>query len=575
MALIKCTNCGHMISDKAVRCPKCGNEIISQRANNDIKNIQVPKKTKKVIEVDEERLKKDNWGKTSIAVAIFLILIVVFVASQYGFGGFGIYGIVVLAIVSILLVCKGIVAINYLKTGNAKMLLYYLKTKGMTYLLFLLGITGVVGLGVDVYQSVEHDKLVEARNCEKYSFFKADAPLFVKWSYCKWDENDKLCAYSVVASYGAEKYKWDEDVNEVAFSAHLCSNNSHETQSLLRLSIVHNEDNEKRDLPLDAILLGFNKAHTEHFSIHHEYDDEIPVNIRIDDESTLKFKCHYTTNYDDWYALLIYGKQYETLLAKLKTGKACTITIDDVDKVYTFDIKDLNWGNKMDNEVKESIEEVNPNLNNVVPTVSELKSNPNDEIKENIQLIPAYDFPSTDENFKVEQQQKEGYWLLKIYEKGVLIQECESNISCDNIRFVDINFDGYTDIYLIGNKRSSILLWEALNNRFVSKDNEFYDMGISLQNPFLDVENKCVYEYNELHNEYYYTKYVFSENNFKEIGKLRYIPDLKEYNEHFSYLNVSEVFSYILIEEDRSETLNTNLKTELPPQWQNVLDKIR
>ena len=343
MALIKCANCGHMISDRAIRCPKCGTEIISQRTNNDIKNIQVPKKTKKVIEVDEEKLKKDNWGKTSIALAVFLILIVAFVVSQYGFGGFGIYGTVVLAIVSILLVCKGIAAINYLKTGNAKMLLYYLKTKGMTYLLFLLGITGVVGLGVDVYQGVEYDKLVEAENCVKYSFFKADAPLFVKWSYCKWDKNDKLCAYSVVASYGTEKYKWDEDVNEVAFSAHLCSNNSHETQSLLRLSIVHNEDSRKRDLPFDVILLGFNKAHTEHFSIYHEYDDEIPVNIRIDDESTLKFKCHYTTNYDDWYSLLIYGKQYETLLAKLKTGKACTITIDDVDKVYKFDIEDLKW----------------------------------------------------------------------------------------------------------------------------------------------------------------------------------------------------------------------------------------
>lgn len=367
MALIKCSHCGGMISDRAIRCPKCGNEVISQ-TNNDIKNIQSPKKTKKVIEIDEEKLKKDNWGKTSIALAVFLILIVVFVASQYGYGGLGIYGITALAIASILLVCKGIAAINYLKTGNAKMLLYYLKTKGMTYLLFLLGITGVVGLGVDVYQSVEHDKLVEARNCEKYSFFKADAPLFVKWSYCKWDGNDKLCAYSVVASYGAEKYKWDEDVNEVAFSAHLCSNNSHETQSLLRLSIVHNG---KRDLPFDVILIGFNKAHTEHFSIYHEYDDEIPVNIRIDDESTLKFKCHYTTNYDDWYSLLIYGKQCETLLAKLKTGKACTITIDDVDKVYKFDIEDLNWGDekKDENRIVEAKKQIS-----MVPKATNSKS---------------------------------------------------------------------------------------------------------------------------------------------------------------------------------------------------------
>lgn len=31
MALIKCNSCGHMISDKATRCPKCGNVVIKER----------------------------------------------------------------------------------------------------------------------------------------------------------------------------------------------------------------------------------------------------------------------------------------------------------------------------------------------------------------------------------------------------------------------------------------------------------------------------------------------------------------------------------------------------------------
>lgn len=351
MALIKCANCGHMISDRAVRCPKCGNEVISQM-NNDIKNIQTPKKIKKVIEIDEGKLKKDNWAKTSIVLAVSLILIVVFVASQYGFGGFGIYGIVVLAIVSILLVCKGIAAINYQRTGNAKMVLYYLKQKGMTYLLFLLSITGIIACGIDTYQYIEYDKLVGASQSEPYSLFKKDAPNFVEWSYCKWNEDDKILAYLVTTPFGKEEKGWSDDVNEIAISAHLCNYNAAETQSPFRLSIVHNMRNERRGLSPDAILLGFTNAHQELFSFNYDYDEKVPVNIKFDDDTTFEFQCHYTSNRDEWYALLIYGKQYEKLLEKLKSGKYCSIQIGDVDKIYKFNIEGLNWGAEKKDENK-------------------------------------------------------------------------------------------------------------------------------------------------------------------------------------------------------------------------------
>ena len=33
MALIKCLNCGHMISDKAIKCPKCGCPVIKDYIN--------------------------------------------------------------------------------------------------------------------------------------------------------------------------------------------------------------------------------------------------------------------------------------------------------------------------------------------------------------------------------------------------------------------------------------------------------------------------------------------------------------------------------------------------------------
>ena len=54
MALIKCTNCGHMISDKAVKCPKCGTPI--QMIKEAAKPIE---KEEKVI-AEVESLKDDN-----------------------------------------------------------------------------------------------------------------------------------------------------------------------------------------------------------------------------------------------------------------------------------------------------------------------------------------------------------------------------------------------------------------------------------------------------------------------------------------------------------------------------------
>ena len=34
MALIECSECGHMVSDKAIVCPECGNPIKSKNTFN-------------------------------------------------------------------------------------------------------------------------------------------------------------------------------------------------------------------------------------------------------------------------------------------------------------------------------------------------------------------------------------------------------------------------------------------------------------------------------------------------------------------------------------------------------------
>lgn len=57
MALIKCINCGHMISDKAVKCPKCGTPI------------QMIKEAAKPIEKEEKVIAEVETPKAEIAKA--------------------------------------------------------------------------------------------------------------------------------------------------------------------------------------------------------------------------------------------------------------------------------------------------------------------------------------------------------------------------------------------------------------------------------------------------------------------------------------------------------------------------
>lgn len=156
MALIKCSHCGGLISDKAVKCPKCGNEVIPQvqSTNRNTGIPQPPKKPKKVIQIDEEKLKKNNWGKTSIVIAVCLMGIAVFIDQQYGdFGGFSAYGGIAIIITFILLIWKSISAITYLKAGRAKITLYNLRKKWVTCLIWFLSITGIIALGIGAYQS--------------------------------------------------------------------------------------------------------------------------------------------------------------------------------------------------------------------------------------------------------------------------------------------------------------------------------------------------------------------------------------------------------------------------------------
>lgn len=78
MALIKCSECGRDVSDKASSCPNCGNPI----GMNDLK-VQVSTVTKKPIQV-EPLLVNKRWKKAKLISWAAIILGLVIMGNSGG-----------------------------------------------------------------------------------------------------------------------------------------------------------------------------------------------------------------------------------------------------------------------------------------------------------------------------------------------------------------------------------------------------------------------------------------------------------------------------------------------------------
>jgi uncharacterized membrane protein YvbJ len=75
MALIKCSECGKEISDKAKECPHCGNPINSRE------NVAIPQEVKVVSAPNKEGcfLQTMNIGcMIVLGIIIFIILLMIF-----------------------------------------------------------------------------------------------------------------------------------------------------------------------------------------------------------------------------------------------------------------------------------------------------------------------------------------------------------------------------------------------------------------------------------------------------------------------------------------------------------------
>ena len=97
MALIKCNGCGHMVSDKGTKCPKCGmlirkSEPATPTENEDkvayvveSKVNEIPKEENLKVEADIliADIKKPQLSKEDIAAIIFVILVVTAIAVYH------------------------------------------------------------------------------------------------------------------------------------------------------------------------------------------------------------------------------------------------------------------------------------------------------------------------------------------------------------------------------------------------------------------------------------------------------------------------------------------------------------
>ena len=97
MALIKCYECGHMISDKAKRCPKCGAPIQKSEATTPTENEdkvasvveskvnEMPKEENQKVEADIliADIEKPQRSKEEIAAIIFGIFVVTVIMGGY------------------------------------------------------------------------------------------------------------------------------------------------------------------------------------------------------------------------------------------------------------------------------------------------------------------------------------------------------------------------------------------------------------------------------------------------------------------------------------------------------------
>lgn len=187
--------------------------------------------------------------------------------------------------------------------------------------------------------------------------------------------------------------------------------------------------------------------------------------------------------------------------------------------------------------------------------------------------------PTEHLDFRIELEGEHHIEKAKVYKNNILLQVLEGEEEDDvlatdivdirapqNVHFVDINYDGYVDLFIGSSEertKNSVFIWGPTSSTFrhVAKDEMF-------QNIVLDPSTKTLYQGGSSSWCLWgMTKYKWTQNSLEELETLYVVRDESQYENN----GVTHEFT---IMDSKEEILSeTDDVSELPEKWRILYEK--
>lgn len=167
--------------------------------------------------------------------------------------------------------------------------------------------------------------------------------------------------------------------------------------------------------------------------------------------------------------------------------------------------------------------------------------------------------------------------LIKIYVKGKLVQNLTADYNFPFgffIYYLDFNYDGYTDIFVVSNEDAyggtSILLWNPDLKKFEincedSECTQFFSLYPANKTiNFYYLGGACM-------GEYKYEKCVFKNNKFEAVDELVELPCNDNRTYYYMGLGCHEKIDYSNeVENPKGLSINN-----VPQEWRNIINNLK
>ena len=168
----------------------------------------------------------------------------------------------------------------------------------------------------------------------------------------------------------------------------------------------------------------------------------------------------------------------------------------------------------------------------------------------------------------------------KVYKNDMLLQILEGEEEYDalatdiidindpkNVHFMDINFDGYVDIFIgpsMSRTKSSVFLWNPTSESFqqVAKDE-------MLQNIILEPSSKSFYQGGSGWRSIGFSRYKWAYYSIEELETLEIVSDASQYEDY----NVTHEYT-VKTKEGKIVSETDNI-SELPEKWRAVYERYK